>query len=691
MRSERSGSMWWLAGLTGAILVLGACGDDDPRITCGTGTSLMDTTCVASAAPDAMPAPAPDGGSDSSPSVTGGTLVVSSLTTEHQPGSSIYTSHPLDVTLGLIGRGMAEQILHVTLGLMEKPAADATAADLANLKSCVVASSEVAVRGDGMEQYARFLGVIPPECLAGAPSRTFNFQVMTDLVPDQSGVDVADKLIVFNQREKDNPMVQGCKLLRADTGDEIPGCALDLVVKPTPGVNIVLSDARPSTSVIVAYPPQPNPDVPAGQIESPHAAFVIHTELQAFGQDDDDPAAGKLPAAITTTYDVRATPDDANVGWMPLVVDPASNPQPITSIMPGENHEFSGEIHISPELRTELMLGGRWFGLERFTIRVCAVVPFEEKGGDVAVAGADGKGDNCRWFPVRLVRATTPPTLSNAYSADKDYGIGFGSKKAIRVDFAAFTHNDLDLAGATSDQDVAMVVDSLWGDFNVFHIWGTAGARVTPANASLDAGITMLGAKLFTQAQDGASIKFRKDINYSKQKCKEYVFAALIVPVEVRFCVSGETGIDLTATLTPDSLAPNVRPYATLGSRVQAGIDGGAFRAFIEGDATILAINGRDEDGAGGKLTLSVLGLDPFAMHIGVDMSAGMSVSTLDASLALVVETLEPDICHKKIFGHKIPYPCADWDQVEYERLAKFEGYSYRQKLLNRKVETDLQ
>jgi hypothetical protein len=76
----------------------------------------------------------------------------------------------------------------------------------------------------------------------------------------------------------------------------------------------------------------------------------------------------------------------------------------------------------------------------------------------LATAGVDGKGDNCRWFPVRLVRATTPPTLLNAYSAEKNYDIGFGSRHAIRVDFGAYSHNDLDLAGATSDQDVSRLI-----------------------------------------------------------------------------------------------------------------------------------------------------------------------------------------------------------------------------------------
>ncbi|HEY0706700.1 MAG TPA: hypothetical protein VGG33_07885 [Polyangia bacterium] len=163
-----------MVGLSALGPLVVACGDDNPRITCGAGTMLGGSECVPVDVPPAQMPPA-----QMPPMETpklGGTLHVTSLTPEYQPGASVYVSHPLDVTLGLADKGMPAQTLLVTLGLMEKPASGATDAELANLKSCVLASADVPIRGDGAEQFVRFNGVVPPECLAGATERIFNFQ-----------------------------------------------------------------------------------------------------------------------------------------------------------------------------------------------------------------------------------------------------------------------------------------------------------------------------------------------------------------------------------------------------------------------------------------------------------------------------------------------------------------------------------
>jgi hypothetical protein len=233
-------------------------------------------------------------------------------------------------------------------------------------------------------------------------------------------------------------------------------------------------------------------------------------------------------------------------------------------------------------------------------------------------------------------------------------------------------------------------VDSIFGDFKVVNVWGTSTATVKPSLAGLDTGVRLMNVKLFGYAREAARVEYSKEVSFTKEACRSYVFAALMVPVETRFCVGGKAGVELRTDLTPTSLASSVRPFAFIGSEAQATVNAGGFRASIEGEAEILGINRDDKDRAEGRLTLSVTGQDPPTLQIGVDVAASMKVATLSADLRLVLETLEPDICSKKILGHRFKYPCVDWDEVASVRLARFDGYGYRQVLLDRSASMTL-
>lgn len=614
---------------------------------------------------------------------------VSSVTPDRPSGSAVYVNNPIHVTFGATSIGAEKDVL-VTLGLMEKPSDGATDADLQDLKSCILQGAEIHLRGDGSEQLTDFDAVIPPECLDGGLERTFNYQLIVDLVEDKTGQDPKEKILVFNQREQADPINQKCHMLDVTSGADELGCVDDLLVKPTPGLDVALISAEPSASVVVVYPPTEDANVPAGASETPRGALSIKTALRAFGQDESDATAGVLPSPVNLTYEVLAQPDNTSVGWMPLGVNPDSMVMSVSALRPGQTISANANMMLTPALRTLVTPGGAWYGLDTFLVRVCAAVPFDEQG-DPLLAGSDGRSDNCKSFPIRLVRATTAPSLANAYNADKDYAVSWGSKDSIEADFAASSHNDLDLAGATSDQQISLGIDGLFGKFSAFEAWGTASATVTPASASLDTGVKMFGRKFFTHTDQGAAISYDQDVNFSKEQCQHYVFAALIVPVEVSFCVSGTAGIFLSTTLSPTSLAPSVRPYAGLDASASATLGDAGFRVSLQCDANILGINSNSGDGTTANLGLGVAGLAPLSLNASVNVKSGLSISTLDIDFQLVMEAQTPDICKKKIAGVKVKYPCFKWNTVERYTIATFNGFSYKYALLDRTFASTLQ
>jgi hypothetical protein len=648
----------------------------DDSTTCGPGTSFSGHECDITGA---------DGGASAGVIKT----YVSSLTTDRPSGSAVFVNHPLQVTFGAVSQGVARDVL-VTLGLMEKPADGATDDDLQNLKSCILQGANVHLSGDGTEQFTQFAAVVPPECLDGGPARTFNFQLIVDLVEDTTGEDPSEKILVFNEREQNDPINQKCHRTDPLTNVDLAGCAVDLVVSPTPGLNVALTAVQPSTSVVVAYPPAQDPSVPAGQAETPRGALSIRADLRAYGQSDEDANAGQLPAPINLTYEVLAQPDDTSVGWQPLGVNADSMLAPISVLRPGQTITTNSNMMLPSATRALLAPGGAWYGVDTFLIRVCAAVPFPEQGDPIS-AGSDGRLDNCKLFPIRLVLAAAPASLANSYNADKDYAVSWGSKDAIEADFSAYSHNDLDLAGATADQRISLGIDGLFGRFTAFEAWATASATVTPASAALDSGIKMSGSQLFGYSQGGASITYNRDINFSKEFCEHYIFAALIVPVEVSFCVSGSAGIDMSMTLTSSSLNPAVRPYAALDASASATLGDVGFRASIQCDATIVGVNTQPQDGGSVTLGLTPTGTNPLVLGIAVDANADIDISTLDIDFKLVLEAQEPDICKKKIAGVKIKYPCFKWNTVESYTIATFNGFSYKYSLLHRQYTASLQ
>ena len=644
--------------------------------TCGPGTSLSGQQCLPTS---------PDGGASAGVIKS----YVSSLTTDRPSGSAVYVNHPLQVTFGAISLGVEKDVL-VTLGLMEKPADGATDADLQNLKSCILQGAEIHLRGDGTEQFTQFNAVVPPECLDGGAERTFNFQLIVDLVENTTGQDATEKILVFNQRDQNNPINQKCQMFDSTTNTNVAGCAVDLLVKPTPGLDIALVDVVPSTSVVVAYPQAQDPNVPAGASETPRGALSVRTDLRAYGQSDADANAGQLPSPVNLTYEVLAQPDDANLGWQPLGVNADSMLSPIGTLRPGQTITTNSNLMLPAATRALLLPGGAWFGSDNFLIRVCAAVPFDEQG-DPLSAGVDGRLDNCKLFPIRLVIAAAPASFSNSYGADKDYAVGWGSKDAIEADFSAYSHNDLDLAGATSDAKIGLGIDGLFGRFTAFEAWATASATITPGSAALDAGVKMTGSKLFGYSLSAASITYSKDINFSKEYCQRYVFAALIIPVEVAFCVSGSAGIEMSMTLTPSSLTPAVRPYAALDASASATLGDAGFRASIVCDATVVGVNAGSQDGGSATIGINVTGANPLTLGISVNVDADIAITTLDIDFRLLLEAQQPDICKKKIAGVKIKYPCFKWNTVENYTIATFNGFGYKYNLLHRTLSSSLQ
>jgi hypothetical protein len=604
------------------------------------------------------------------------TVEVNSLSVDHLAAGNVYVNFPIHGTIGLKGTGNTNNV-SISLGLMEKPPSGANATDeeLASLRSCVVGHGRVTLSGNGSQQYLDVDGIVPPECLGTDPQRNANFFVLVDAAEENTTE--TNKWLVFNAKDASKPVNQKCTALDPVTNQPIVGCVLNVAIKPPPGLDIALLAADPTSSVGVLAPATQPSDIKPGHSEPERPLLVVNAKVAAYGRDDDTTNGASLPGNVDFAYDIIAQPDNANVGWKPLNVNPDAQHAALSSITPGEALQLDARLHATTALRNLLAPGGAWASATSFQVRACANVPFTEVG-DPSVGGADGKSNNCKTFSVTIVPGDHATSSASSYDVSSTYSGSFGSSSTLKLSLTAGSTNSFAVStGASSQTSATATVSGFFGSVDVFSAWGDAYAKIT--SASLDAGFKIFGVSLLDYTKS-VSATYTKNYSVSKEKCLTYTYG-VIVDVEIEGCFEATAGVDVTLTANSTSVSAQVRPYASASLSVSASLDLVIYKASLSASVTLLGLDTSSGDGVTGTLSFSVSGSQ---MTISFDVTATVRVTTLSGSIKVTLEELEADWCKKKVWGVTVHYVCWEWDTIASYTLFSYSGYSFTKTLIDR-------
>lgn len=608
-------------------------------------------------------------------------LEVNSLDVDQAASGNVYVNFPLRARVGLKGNGSANSLV-VSVGLMQKPSGpNAPPEELESLKSCMVGGTRVNIAGDGSQQYVDIEGIVPPECLGTDPQHAANFFVLLDGADEYTTEE--NKWLVFNEKEAQTPIGQRCTTTDPVTGMPRPGCVINVTIRPSPGLDISMLEAAPDSSVAVLAPPGQHEDVRPGGSEAARPLVIADLRVAAFGRDFDDPDSGTLPDTVDFTYDIIASPDNAQVGWKHLDANPEAIHAPIGTLKPGEALQLDARLHPTEEFRALTNPGGPWAGIQDFQVRACALVPFAEHG-DPSVAGPNGTLNNCKQFAVHLVSGQFSLNSVSSYDVTKTYSKSFGSSSTIQLSLSGGSTNTFDLTGAYSDNDAKATISSFFGSFDMFDAWGDGSATVSPAEASVDAGFKVFGVTLLSYANSAGTVSYSKDISYSKSKCLTYSYGVVVASIDISGCFSASAGLDVGFTASATSISAQVRPYASATLSVSGTLNLTLYKATLSATLTVLGLNTNSSDGVNASLSFAIDSLSPLKLTIAFDTYTFFRVTTLDGSIDLTIEQLEANWCKKKVWGIKVYYVCWGYDTLAEYNLFSYDGYSYTTTLLDR-------
>jgi len=665
-----------------------ACGSGDgtsAQIACGAGTVLQGGQCVPITV---TPPPLP---------LKGVSLTYAAV--DYDLTKSLFVGNPLPVELGVtaVANAGAPAVIpmNLTVSLVEKPAANATDTDLANLATCMVGGQEINLRTDGSEQRFHPSFTIPTEC-APQGTKTYNLMVSFDALEiDQSGV---SKTVVLTEREKASPDNQACQ-----SGEPLaPGCVQDLSVGPSPGLDLELHALSADSSVALLFTGTPDPN------EENSPSLTVHTGLNVFGRDGythEAPADDTLPGAVDVVYSIAPASGSESSNWQPLMVGaPGAHAAKATYTQIPSGTEFvaTHDLYIEGQAATNLTT--TWTGIANLNVRACvSTAAFKEAGnlGGTPLNGiadpGDNTGNNCQIIPVTLVQSPTSGAGASTLSFERSWTKSAGNSKfALNLNFG--TSNVLDGSGARTNTSGDLYLSGLLAShFSLLRAWAKAGAMRQIANSYVDVGVDLFGINLYGYKKtlgNTITIDYTKNFSVSKQYCfPAFRYGVLVATVSVEACASGEVGLEtklhIQATNGPGAVpfdtakisgvvSGTAKPYATLGATVIASLDATIARVGVEGILTIVDLSAPATIALDWGVVTNE-GVDVMAVQPSAKWS--MDLALLNATINLFADLRTIKLCKK--WG--IKYPCGlTWTRKATLPLWSYSGPKHSWPLLNR-------
>lgn len=594
-------------------------------------------------------------------------------------GGPIYTNHKMKARVGIKGKGSSSHVT-VSLGLMEAPPAQG--AIPSQLSNCLLAGEQIYIPGDGTEQLVDLDVTINSDCTPGKKHNFFVSYGAAEQINSSTG-----NAIVFSARDAQNPQNQQCHKPSGEAG-----CVYDIDLRANPGLDMEVSRMVPSSRVAILYPPAKD--------KPPYPLLTVDSEVALHGRERN--TSPTMPGEVYLTYDIAPLTGDST-DWQPLAFDEngTTRRDAIKSITPHGTLDCSHNLYATQAIIDKLKTD--WATTNIFNLRSCAVTSFEQHG-DPTVMDTDGKMNDCQTVTIQLMRASSPAGLEAStqawsYNWSQTYG---GSSLSITPSFN--TTNVIDLTGTQIPQVHGVLQQgaraavngqaNLGGQYAgelastpLFQGSAQGVAYVAVANSFVSVSINAFGVNLYSVNRK-ANIPnpiYDMDWNAMKQRCRDYIFTVIALPITVQFCGSGQIG--LTATLTIGNsgvqgqtgqgglVQGTAIPYANLAASASASVGIPGVSVGIQGVLNLL--------NARAPLTTSlnwgISRLSPLTLSATGNVNWNLSINTLSGEIDLLVTHPTVNVC--TYWG--IPYPCGPWTETITQPLYSFQGLTWNYPFLN--------
>ncbi|WP_224372998.1 hypothetical protein [Hyalangium versicolor] len=658
-----SSTLWISTACTSALALLAGCGGDDLR--CGDGTTEQQDVCV--------PIPA-----EQAPASQDTSLTITSLSVPHE--GPVHENHTMKARVGFTGKGKGDHFT-ISLGLMEAPPAQGELP--ANLSNCLLTGTHLYVAGDEQEQFIDLDFTVGSDCQEG---KTHNFFI--SYATEGNAGHSTGQAMVFSSRDAQNAQNQQCHKPNGEAG-----CVYDIELKQNPGLDMEITELKPSSRVAVAYPEEVNG----------HSQPLLTLDTGVMLEGMERNGTGVIPGeGIQLTYSIAPHEGDTN-DWQPLFQDDTNETvSHLSRISPQEPLHVSHHLHATPAVWEKLK--GTWAQQNTFDIRACLDASFSQSG-NAESAGETGTLNDCHAVTIQLVRAPARSaqqagTQAWSYNWSQTYG---GSSLSLTPSFN--TINVVDLTGSQipqaggKPQQGAMAQISgaanlggqyagALGQTPLFQGSAQAVAYVALNNSFVSGSINAFGVNLygFNKQANIPNPIYSQDWNAMKQLCANSTYIVVAIPVSLQFCGSGTIG--LTAELNIGNsgvqgqtgqggrVQGTASPYANLAASASASVGLPGASIGVQGSLTLLDAKAPLVT----TLDWGLTGLSPLSMNITGNVSWGVNLSTLNGEIDLVLTYPSVNWC-SGWWG--IKYPCGPWSSTYTDPLYSFQGLQWNYPFLN--------
>jgi hypothetical protein len=640
--------------------------------------------------------------------------VITSLSVAREDNKDVdrfMTHHPIRVNMTIKPTGpVADHV--ISMGLVEKVA---PGAPRDKVRTCLLGTMEASygvVEGQEASEVSlsRDL-VVSPDCLAGASDdATFNLWVGIDakgaqgdeLAQGGEGAQGAtDRLGTqfFNEERID---LSGLSRNDACAGsDGKPGCVIDINVTRSEGYNVAVDELSPLSHVGVMTP-SCSVDFAAplaamsGRIRlfgaASHTGSVKGEEARnALVSEDGQAQPIELRYSLCPRGEAAedgSAPCATGTDYAPLFVGaPGSGKDlrdfvTVDRLVNAEPHVFNHGVFVAPESQACSHITSDWSKYATYNLKVCETAPKAERRN-----GGDEAADNCAVEPIELVvKAPSRATNASAWQLYKEYSTETGNS-VVNVGASFGTDNNLNLNGATTHSWATAGVGG-WFSFDLFNVWADGAAYVPIVGSYADAGIDVLGARLWHYHQELAEIHLEANPQYGRQACVGYDYTILDLGLTISACAKGTVGLQakLDVAAKDGNEGPPfetsgkigkanalVKPWASLQLVAEASADIGVTRGGVSGTMTLL----NTSLPAKGNLTWGLTNFDPPTLTVAADVSLDLNIETLSGNIHAWVEQGHPDWCDADCWLFDCGYPCWGWSTVWDDDLISWGGYAW--------------
>jgi len=714
-------------GIGLAAVAIG-CGDDDGPILLMEVDGTSDATTDGSASDGS----ASDGAHLDADVRDGATVVyLNALDEWGQPLREFMAHHPMTVEFGLMpDENLSSDDVH--FGFVE---ATAPGEDHSTKTTCYLGHFQADfvpehLESDGSMRFSQEV-IIPDHCLAEAVSRTFHFWVGVNpavtLAEEDDDTQVSDGDYNTQFFTEEGLDLDGRdRNAQCVDGDGQVGCTLALTVHESPGLDIQLENLELESSTIVISD--------LCQIDHGIADLEGRVTMELYGAASHDGhgehsgQADILDDTAHITFEICPRELDDQEGncvsgtdYRPLGVaghedattDGATQTQdsaPMDTMFLGAPHVESFDVHIEHDVSLcQTLLGGEeavddWSNAHVFNLRVCAIANGMSEAGPCdrndMCSPTHHADNNCVVEPVRVVRSFSESTGSaTSYSTNYDYSKSSGNS-VIGAEFNAYTHNLLNLDGATTENGANLRITG-WAAFDAFDLWADASAYVSLVGSGYDIGAKLFGSKVWGASQSIESYEYSDEKTFSKEACVSYTYGVAGVGLNASLCASGSAGVGgeliidavegsgpspFDASTRIGEAAATVTPTGNISLSATASLNLVAAQGGITGTLTILGVDVPLQ----GTLNwgLIAVGGRP-ALVLTNHVSARLELTLLKGSVTYWVKVLSPKWCK---CGRWCPgYPCSTWNTVASGTLLSTNGYHLTQTLFDQSLGSPLQ